>query len=68
MSLFDETQIRNTRTSSHIIHMVENQFDTKVKIVRSDNGPEFKLEHFYATKGIFHQSSHVNTPQQNGVV
>lgn len=68
MSLFDETQIRNTRTSSHIIHMVENQFDTKVKIVRSDNGPEFKLEHFYATKGIFHQSSRVNTPQQNGVV
>lgn len=37
------------------IHMVENQFNTKVKIVRSDNGPEFKLEHFYATKVILYQ-------------
>lgn len=49
------------------IHMVETQFNSKVKIVRSDNGPEFKLENFYALKGIVHQSSCVNTPQQNGV-
>ena len=49
------------------IHMVETQFNTKVKIIRSDNGPEFKLENFYVLKGIMHQSSCVNTPQQNGV-
>ena len=44
------------------IHMVETQFNSRVKIVRSDNGPEFKLENFYALKGIVHQSSCVNTP------
>ncbi|KAM2148308.1 hypothetical protein ACFX1Q_004939 [Malus domestica] len=40
---------------------------TSVQIIRSDNGLEFKLEQFYALKGIIHQSSCVNTPQQNGV-
>ncbi|CAL8999718.1 unnamed protein product [Prunus brigantina] len=50
------------------IHMVETQINSKVKIVRSDNGPEFKLDNFYALKGIVHQSSCVNRPQQNGVV
>ncbi|KAM2312222.1 hypothetical protein ACFXTH_022651 [Malus domestica] len=47
--------------------MIETQFNTRVQIIRSDNGPEFKLEQFYALKGIIHQSSCVNTPQQNGV-
>ena len=49
------------------IHMVENQFNTKVKVVRSDNGPEFKLDTFYKLNRIIHQTSCVNTPQQNGV-
>lgn len=52
----------------NFIYLVETQFDKKVKVVRSDNGPEFKLEHFYSSKGIVHQTSCVNTPQQNGVV
>jgi hypothetical protein len=38
----------------NFINMVENQFDFKVKIIRSDNGLEFKLESFYANKGIIH--------------
>lgn len=45
------------------IHMVDNQFRTKVKIVDSDNGLEFKLGDFYAIKGIIHQSSCINIPQ-----
>ncbi|KAM1740735.1 hypothetical protein ACFX12_010944 [Malus domestica] len=49
------------------IQMIETQFNTRVQIIRSDNGPEFKLEQFYALKGIIHQFSCVNTPQQNGV-
>lgn len=49
------------------IHMVENQFNAKFKIVRSDNGLEFKLGSFCALKGILHQSSCVKTSQQNGV-
>jgi len=51
----------------NFINMAENQFDSKVKMVRSDNGLEFKLESFYAHKGIIHQTSCINTPQQNGV-
>jgi hypothetical protein len=52
----------------HFIHLVENQFDSKVKIVRSDNGPEFSIPSFYASKGIVHQTSCTYTPQQNGRV
>ena len=51
----------------HFIHLVANQFSKTVKIIRSDNGPEFKISDFYSSKGIIHQTSCVNTPQQNGV-
>ena len=50
------------------ITMAETQFNCKVKFVRSDNGPEFNLVSFYNSKGIIHQKSCVETPQQNGVV
>ena len=39
-----------------------------MKILRSDNRPEFVLNSFYASKGIIHQLSCVETPQQNSVV
>ena len=52
----------------NFVALVENQFDTKVKIMRSDNGPEFFMKDFYASKGILHQRSCVETPQQNGRV
>lgn len=44
------------------------QFDTNIKVIRSDNGLEFKMPLFYASKGIIHQTSCVYTPQQNGLV
>jgi hypothetical protein len=50
------------------IHMIEKQFDNLVKVVRTDNGPEFLIPQFYASKGIIHQTSCVDTPQQNGRV
>jgi hypothetical protein len=51
------------------IHFVENQFESRVKILRSDNGLEFtSLSTFYASKGIQHQTSCVATPQQNARV
>lgn len=36
--------------------------------MRSDNGLEFHLPEFYSDKGIVHQRSYVETPQQNGLV
>lgn len=42
--------------------MVENQFNSKVKCIRSDNGPEFKQLEFYRSKEIMHQLSCVETP------
>ena len=50
------------------IVMVKNQFDTSVKVVRSDNGLEFTskpMQQFYHNHGIQCQSSCVETPQQN---
>ena len=50
------------------VAMVDTQFSSKVKVIRSDNGTEFILPSYYATKWIIHQRSCVDTPQQNGRV
>jgi hypothetical protein len=50
------------------IHLIENQHKTKVRAIRSDNGPEFIMPQFYASKCIIHQTSCVETPQQNARV
>jgi transposase InsO family protein len=49
---------------------VENQFDTKIKTFRSDNGTEFvnrNFLEFFKQRGILHQTTCVYTPEQNGV-
>lgn len=43
------------------IAYVKTQFNTCVKTLRSDNGPEFTLKTFYLTQGIIHQTSCVDT-------
>jgi len=50
------------------ITMVETQYDTKVKAVRSDNAPELKFEELYRRKGIVAYHSCPETPEQNSVV
>ncbi|GJW46067.1 putative ribonuclease H-like domain-containing protein [Tanacetum coccineum] len=52
------------------IKEVENLVDKKVKIIRSDNGTEFKnkvMDDFCKEKGIKREYSVARTPQQNGV-
>ena len=44
------------------IKSVERQFDTKVKAIRSDNGVEFIMSHFFQATGIIHQTTCVETP------
>ncbi|GJV13826.1 retrovirus-related pol polyprotein from transposon TNT 1-94 [Tanacetum coccineum] len=49
---------------------IENLVDKKVKIIRCDNGIEFKnrvMSEFYEKKGIKKEFSVARTPQQNGV-
>lgn len=50
------------------VQLAETQFDARVKVIRSDNGPKFSLPSFFSFKGIVHQCSCVETPQQNGRV
>lgn len=60
-----------SETRQHLYHfynLIFTQFDKKIKILRSDNGTEFFLHDFYTDHGIIHQTSCVETPQQNGKV
>ena len=43
------------------IKFVETQFCLKVKVLRSDNRPEFTMNNFYLNKDIIHQTSYVST-------
>jgi transposase InsO family protein len=49
----------------------ENEFDFKIKKIRSDNGSGFKnsrIEDYYDEKGVKHEFSVKYTPEQNRVV
>lgn len=51
-------------------NMVENQQNSKIKTLRSDNGTEFcnkQFDIFTAKHGIVHQRTAPYTPEQNGV-
>ncbi|GJZ06108.1 ribonuclease H-like domain-containing protein [Tanacetum coccineum] len=70
----DENQILLKDETSGIlqtfIRQIENQLSHRVKIIRSDNGTEFKnrdMLEFCGNKGIKQEYSNARTPQQNGV-
>ena len=57
---------------TYFVQMAKTQFNATVKVLRSDNTLELSTSltalEFFATHGILHQTSCVQTPQQNGVV
>ncbi|GKA03964.1 putative ribonuclease H-like domain-containing protein [Tanacetum coccineum] len=64
--LLDET----SEILKRFIKELENLVNKKVKIIRSDNGTEFKnkvMDDFCREKGIKREYSVARTPQQNGV-
>ncbi|GKC07785.1 putative ribonuclease H-like domain-containing protein [Tanacetum coccineum] len=68
--LFFATKDETSGILKTFITEVENQLDHKVKVIRSDNGTEFKnslMNQFCEMKGIKREFSVARTPQQNGV-
>jgi hypothetical protein len=58
-------------TLKRFLKRAQNEFELKVKKIRSDNGSEFKnlqVEEYLEEEGIKHEFSAPYTPQQNGVV
>ena len=71
MDIFDERKEEVASILQNFVIIVQSQFGRNVKIIHSDNCLEFKLgpmSQFYSQKGIIHQISYVDTPQQNGRV
>lgn len=59
------------KTQYHLksfITNVERQFESKVKVIRSDNGSKFIMKHFDDDTGIVHQNFCIETPEQNGII
>ncbi|GJU97652.1 putative ribonuclease H-like domain-containing protein [Tanacetum coccineum] len=68
--LFLATKDETTGILKKFITEIENLVDKKVKIIRCDNGTEFKnsvMNDFCAMKGIRREFSVARTPQKNGV-
>ncbi|GKB72170.1 putative ribonuclease H-like domain-containing protein [Tanacetum coccineum] len=67
---FLTTKDETSQILMSFIKEIENLVDKKVKIIRSDNGTEFKnkvMDDFCREKGIKREYSIARTPQQNGV-
>lgn len=47
--------------------MVENQFNTHIKIIWSDNEAEFQMSIFYQSNGALYQLTCIATPPQNAL-
>ncbi|GJU16025.1 ribonuclease H-like domain-containing protein [Tanacetum coccineum] len=68
---FFTTMYETSEILKTFITEIENQLGHKVKVIRCDNGTEFKnsiMNQFCEMKGIKREFSIARTPQQNGVV
>ncbi|GJW11250.1 hypothetical protein Tco_1577077 [Tanacetum coccineum] len=69
-TFFLKTKDETYRILRNFITEIENLKDLKVKIIRCDNGGEFRnkeMDDFCSRKGIKREFSNARTPQQNGV-
>jgi len=49
----------------NFVIFIQTQFETAIKVIRSDNVTKIFMTNFFIIKGIIHQTSCVNTLQQN---
>lgn len=69
MDLFDVGKSEVSTLLQNFCAMADKQFGKSVKMIRTDNGTEFMvLKSYFQKNGIVHQTSCVDTPQQNGRV
>nr|GEZ90685.1 retrovirus-related Pol polyprotein from transposon TNT 1-94 [Tanacetum cinerariifolium] len=69
-TFFLKTKDKTSGILTKFITKIENLKDLKVKIIRCDNGGEFRnkeMNDFCLQKGIKRKFSNARTPQQNGV-
>nr|GEV29866.1 hypothetical protein [Tanacetum cinerariifolium] len=69
-TFFLKTKDETSGILKKLITEIENLKDLKVKIIRCDNGGEFRnkeMNDFCSQKGIKREFSNARTPQQNGV-
>ncbi|GKA86731.1 putative ribonuclease H-like domain-containing protein, partial [Tanacetum coccineum] len=70
MDLFGPINDETSRILKTFITEIENQLDHKVKVIKNDNGTEFKnsvMNQLCEMKGIKREFSIARTPHQNGV-
>jgi transposase InsO family protein len=68
---FLQEKSQTQETLKGFLRRAQNEFNLRIKKIRSDNGTEFKnsqIEGFLEDEGIKHEFSSLFTPQQNGVV
>jgi transposase InsO family protein len=68
---FCRKKTQTQETLNKFLRRAQNEFELRIKKIRSDNGTEFKnsqIEGFLEEEGIKHEFSSPYTPQQNNVV
>jgi len=64
--LRNKSEVRNHIVS--FVAYIENHFKTTIQTIRTDNGAKFSMKDLFYAKGIIHQTTCVETPEQNDIV
>jgi len=63
-----KTRFETREALYRFITLIHNQFNVTIKTIQSENESEFLCINLYNSLGIIHQTSCIETPQQNYVV